>query len=92
MELCFKKEGVCTVGCCAIKNRVEVLQYFSEDGQGNQVSGGRGNKTEKTARLVQKTTTAKTNDVQSLDDMKEKPKRIGNGERFGSIEEFETDE
>ena len=80
------------MGCCAIKNRVEVLPYFSEDGQGNQVSGERGNKTEKTARLVQKTTNAKTKDVQSLDDMKEKPKRIGNGEKFGSIEEFDRDD
>ena len=59
------------MGCCAIKNRVEVLPYFSEDGQGNQVSGESGNKTEKTARLVQKNTTAKTNDVQSLGDMRE---------------------
>ena len=58
----------------------------------NQVSGERGNKTEKTARLIQKTTTAKTNYVQSLDDMKENPKRIGNGEKFGSIEEFDTDD
>ena len=75
------------MGCGATKNTVEILQTFSEDGHGNKVYGKRINKITKAARLEQKTTTTK-----ALNNMKENPKGIGNGENFGFVEEFDTEE